>query len=178
MTENQQPSLRQRVEEASVGIVVGIVVVVVGGIVLAFILGRNSVSNGGGGSTRESEPLVRTPPPALQARDKAVPDAKGPVRERVWALDGARTFKNPYNVSGEGSRVPQNAVVMVACKVYWPELRSVKQDGYWYRLLTAPWKGLYSPANSYWNDDKPGEPANSSVDWSVKECGTSPSAAE
>jgi hypothetical protein len=139
--------------------------------VLLIVLGLNAATNDSGGSGPESEPEVRTPPPVLQARDKAVPDAKGPVRERVWALEGARTFKNPYDIAGEGARVPHNTVVMVACKIYWPELRSVKRDGYWYRLLTPPWKGLYSPANSYWNDDKPGEPANSSVDWSVKECG-------
>ena len=167
---DKQPSLRQRIEEASVGIVV----TVVGGIVLAAVLlvfGISAATDNSGGSGSKSESEVRTPPPGLEARDKEVPDAKGLVRERVWAREGARTFKNPFDIAGEGQRVPGNTAVVVACKIYWPELRSVKRDGYWYRLLTPPWKGLYSPANSYWNEDKPGEPANSSVDWSVKDCG-------
>lgn len=172
--DHKRPTLRQRIEEASVGIVVSVVGGVILAIVVVVILGLNAREGGrsdSGGS--ESEPVVRTPPPALQAQDKMVPDAKGPVGERVWAKEGSRTFENPYDLAGEGQRVPYNTPVKVACKIYWPELRSVKHDGYWYRLLTPPWKDLYSPANSYWNGDKPGEPATHSVDWAVRECGSS-----
>jgi hypothetical protein len=169
---NKPPTLRERLEEIGVGVVVGIVA----GLVVAaavVVIGLNAQSGGSSTPTTTAppeNPAFHTPPPALQAEDDAVPDAKGPVHERVWAEEGARTFKNLYALSGEGLRVPYNKKILVACKIYWPELRSVKHRGYWYRLLTPPWKGLYSPANSYWNGQKPGEPASHPVDWHVKPC--------
>jgi hypothetical protein len=169
--DERPPTLRKRLEE----IAVGIIILVAGGALALLLFGSD---HSGSGSTSSSSgevappvgPAFHKPPPALEALDNAVPDAKGPVHERVWAEEGARTFKNPYALSGEGLRVPYNKKVLVACKIYWPELRSVKHRGYWYRLLTAPWKGLYSPANSYWNGQKPGEPASHPVDWHVKPC--------
>jgi hypothetical protein len=172
MNDRKPPSLRERLEEIGVGVVVG-VLGGVGVVIVLVVIGLNVGSGGGSRSEVESGTVTsanQKPPPALEAADEAVPDVDGPVHERVWAQEGARSFKNPYDLTGEGLRVPYNEAVEVACKIYWPELRSVKQDGYWYRLLTPPWKGRYSPANSYWNGQKPGEPASHPVDWKVKTC--------
>jgi hypothetical protein len=166
----QPPTLRKRLEEIAVGVVVGIVVLVAGGALALWLFGSNRSEPSANGASPHEEAAFHHPPPALEAADRAVPDAKGPVHERVWAEEGARTFKNPYALSGEGLRVPYNKVVMVECKIYWPELRSVKHSGYWYRLLTPPWRPRYSPANSFWNGQKPGEPPSHPVDWRVRTC--------
>jgi hypothetical protein len=59
---------------------------------------------------------------------------------------------------------------LVTCKIYWPHPESVEDEGYWYRIATKPWNGLFSPANSYWNGDKPGEKPTHSTDFKVRNC--------
>lgn len=182
MTNSKPPTLRERLEEIGVGVVV-IFLATLAIAVVGLVVGLN-ISGGGSDSTTHETGSTRTrqsptdgaglnaPPPVQQAMDESVPDAKGPVRERVWAMEGARTFEDPRTLAGEGRRVPSDRWVLVACKIYRPELASVAHRGYWYLLLTPPWEGLYSPANSYWNAQKPGEPPSYPVDWRVRSCKT------
>jgi len=169
-SEDQQRPLWKRLVliGASTGekIVVGVVVAVVVAIILSQIL----PSNGTTSDTIEEPPAPEKPPTALQAKDDAVPDAEGLVRERVWS-ETAATFAEPFKGTGAGPDIPKNRSVLVSCKLYWPHPESVSEDGYWYRIETEPWKGLFSPANSYWNGDKPGEPATHSTNFRVKNCG-------
>jgi hypothetical protein len=143
------------------------VLVAAGLIVAAAGVGTIVVVTSGKG---EEEPAVPTPPLSIQAKDNAVPDAKGPVKEQVWVQTGATTFSNPYNFSGAELKVPYDQYVKVSCKLYWPHPRSVAEDGFWYRIITKPWKGSFSPANLYWNGDKPGRKPAHSTDFHVRDC--------
>lgn len=132
------------------------------------IYALNSQVGSGGSEPPEPKPNP-TPSPSLQAKDEAVPDVNGPVKERVWS-EAARTFANPYSLTREGPRIPHNRWILVSCKFYWPFPESVEHDGYWYRVETEPWNDRFTPANSFWNGDVPGEPYTHRTDFSVREC--------
>lgn len=168
MTDPNRPTLRQRLADAGIGTVGQIIAAVVSAVVIAFLLGSRV---GGSNNPDPPEPKPNpTPSPSLQAKDEAVPDAKGQVKERVWS-EGARTFADPYSLTNEGQpRIPHNRSVLVSCKFYWPYPESVEHDGYWYRVESQPWKGLFTPANSFWNGDVPGKPYTHHTDWRVPEC--------
>lgn len=169
-SEDQKRPLWKRIAliGASTGekIVVGVVVTVIVALILSQILPGNGTTS----PPVEEPPTPEKPPTAIQAKDDAVPDAQGLVKEQVWS-ESATTFAEPFKGTGAGPDIPHNRYVMVSCKLYWPHPESVSEDGYWYRIETEPWKGLFSPANSYWNGDKPGEPATHSTDFRVKDCG-------
>lgn len=131
---------------------------------MAFLLGSGIGSSDSGPSEPKPHPA---PSPRLQAKDKAVPDSKGPVLERVWS-EAARTFSDPYSLTREGPSIPHNRSVLVSCKFYWPYPESVAHDGYWYRVVSKPWRGRFAPANSFWNGDVPGQPYSHSTDWAVR----------
>lgn len=148
-------------------VIVGVVVAVLVAIILSKILPNNGPTS----AAPVEEPLTPPKPPtAIQAKDDAVSDAKGLVTEQVWS-ESAATFAEPFKGTGAGPDIPHNRYVQVSCKLYWPHPESVSEDGYWYRIETESWKGLFSPANSYWNGDKPGRPATHSTDFHVKDCG-------
>jgi hypothetical protein len=153
-------------------IVAGLMVIAIAGIAG---LAWRALNGGGDGSSGPAEPSTPAAgpapvPPSLQEKDQTIPDAQGLVREQVWAPNHARTFGSPFGPIDEGPGIPHNAYVMVKCKVYEPELESVRPDGYWYLIFTEPWMGLYSPANSFWNGDIPGHKLEHPTDWAVPNC--------
>lgn len=150
------------VREVVAAVIAGVILIVIG---IAIFHDGNS---GGSGPTEGGPPLPR-PPAAQQAKDDAVPDTKGPVKEKVWAPE-ALTFAEPFKLQGAGKPIPHNEFVMVSCKIYWPHPESVEEEGYWYRTISKPWKGLFSPANSFWNGDKPGQKPTHATDFRVREC--------
>jgi hypothetical protein len=168
--EDQKRSVWKRLAliGASTGekIFVGVVVAVIVAVILAKILPNNGTTS----TSVEEPPTPEKPPTAIQAKDDAVPDADGLVKEQVWSKS-ATTFAEPFKGTGAGPDIPRNRYVLVSCKIYWPHPESVSEDGYWYRIETEPWKGLFSPANSYWNGDKPGQEATHSTNFRVKDCG-------
>jgi hypothetical protein len=150
--------------EVIAGLIVGLILAVAG--VLFF-------HSNGGSSVVDPEPLpLPRIPPTQEAKDEAVPDAKGLVKEKVWAPE-ATTFSDPFKLEGTGQPIPHNEIVLVSCKIYWPHPESVEDEGYWYRIITKPWKGYFSPANSFWNGDKPGEKPTHSTDFKVRKCNES-----
>jgi hypothetical protein len=148
--------------EVIAGVIVGAILLGIG-----ILLVHNNSSGGGPGG--EEPPKLPRPPAAQQAKDRAVPDANGPVKEKVWAPQ-ATTFAEPFKLEGGGQPIPHNEYVMVSCKIYWPHPESVETEGYWYRIITKPWQGLFSPANIFWNGDKPGETPTHATDYHVREC--------
>jgi hypothetical protein len=114
-------------------------------------------------------PPLPKPPTAIQAKDAAVPDAKGPVKEQVWAPE-VPTLAEPFKLAGAGHSIPHNRYVWVSCKLYWPYPESVEKDGYWYRIITKPWHDKFAAANSFWNGDKPGTPLTHATDFHVRDC--------
>lgn len=175
--DQQQPVWWKRVLMAGASsgekIFVGVAILVLSGIAVSQIIptdGDDPPNNETGSQTLSEPPTPPKVPTALQAQDDLVPDAKGLVKERVWS-PSANTYAEPYKETGAGLDIPKNQVVLVSCKVYWPHPESVSEDGYWYRIETEPWKGTFSPANSYWNGDKPGEKPTHSTNFRVKDCG-------
>jgi len=134
-------------------------------LVIAIVVFHDKGSPGG----VSEPPRPPRPPAAQQAKDDAVPDTMGAVHERVWAPE-AQTFAEPFKLQGAGLPIPHNQDVLVSCKLYWPHPESVEEEGYWYRIITKPWKALFSPANSFWNGDKPGRKPTHSTDYRVRNC--------
>lgn len=166
--DNQTSSIWKTITLASLStlqkIIVGVVVAIVVAIVVSQILPKH-----GQGIAGEEPPTLPTPPTAIQAKDAAVPNAKGPVREQVWAPE-VPTFAEPFKLAGAERSIPHDRYVLVSCKLYWPHPESVEKDGYWYRVITKPWNGLFAPANSFWNGDKPGKPLTHATDFHVRDC--------
>jgi surface antigen len=105
---------------------------------------------------------VVTPPPA---------PAPGTWTEQETPNHPVNTFKNPHNASDQGPAIPAGASVQVSCKLYDPTIESVKPDGYWYRIQSAPWSdAYYAPANTFMNGDPAGGPYTHNVDSAVKDC--------
>jgi hypothetical protein len=119
---------------------------------------------GTGPVTPRPSPLPTRPAPAPSPR-------RAPVPERQSSR-GADTFRNPYNASGMGPRIPANQRVDVSCKVYAPQIKSANPDGYWYRIASAAWSdAYYAVANTFRNGDIPGHPPYThNTDWSVPAC--------
>jgi len=69
--------------------------------------------------------------------------------------NGAPTFTNPVNASGQGPNVPANTLVQVTCKLGFSPggtIASAFPDGYWYKIASAPWNNQYwAVANVFWN---------------------------
>jgi hypothetical protein len=144
-----------------------IIAAVIGGVIL-IVIGIVVFHNGKEVVDPEPPKLPRIPP-AQKAKDRTVPNAKSPVQEKVWAPE-ATTFSEPFKLTGTGQPIPHNEAVLVTCKIYWPHPESVENEGFWYRIVTKPWKGYFSPANSFWNGDKPGEKPTHSTDYKVRNC--------
>jgi serine/threonine protein kinase len=127
-----------------------------------------------GGSTtgNEAPPTPSSTAAATPATTTSTPlggDRTYP--EQVWSLSGVGTFVDPHNATGAGQRIETGAWVEVSCKVYAPEIQSVNPDGYWYRIASPPWNGaFYSPANTFWNGDVPGQPYEHATDFAVPDC--------
>lgn len=86
--------------------------------------------------------------------------------------DGANTFTNPYNLSGDGPKVEAGEWVEVSCKVYAPTIQSASPDGYWYRIASSPWNNAYyAIANTFLNGDILGHhPYTHNTDFNVPNC--------
>ena len=82
------------------------------------------------------------------------------------------TFQNYNNAGGPGARLATNQFVQVSCKVYDTTIASASPGGYWYRIADSPFNNAYySPANSFWNGDIPGQlPYTHSFDAAVPNC--------
>jgi hypothetical protein len=96
------------------------------------------------------------------------PPSGGAHAETVNSVAGARTFRDPHALSGEGVRVDNETTVQVSCKITSNILPSGR---YWYRIASAPWNNqYYSPAISYLNGDPPGGPYSRVLDPAVPDC--------
>lgn len=167
---DEEPEAESQERHVSIGLR-EIIAAVIGGVIL-IVIGIVVLHNNGNGVVVPEPPKLPQIPPAQEAKDRAVPNAKGPVREQVWAPE-ATTFAEPFKLEGAGQPIPHNEYVLVSCKLYWPHPESVEEEGYWYRIITKPWKSLFSPANSFWDGDKPGEKPTHSTDFHVRNCGES-----
>jgi hypothetical protein len=55
--------------------------------------------------------------------------------------------------------------------VFDPSIPSVKPDGYWYKIASAPWSNaFYAPANNFLNGDPFNGPYSRNTDWGVPDC--------
>jgi hypothetical protein len=87
---------------------------------------------------------------------------------------GARTFRDPRAMLGEGDRVRSFQKIDVLCKLESPIPGSPSVGRYWYLVVSAPWGGRYfTIANSYLNGDSP-DPSQgtheTAVDVRVPDC--------
>jgi hypothetical protein len=106
----------------------------------------------------------------LAPREESDAPSTGTPEEAGGA--GARTYRNPRTLSQTGPSLSPYQRVEVACRVHAPTMRTVKPDGYWYRILSPPWNGnFYAPANSFMNGDSPGQTTNiHNTDFAVPVC--------
>lgn len=80
----------------------------------------------------------------------------GKTYQEQAGADGARTYRDPRALLGEGARVPPLQKVDVQCKLYSPVPGSPSVGKYWYLVVSPPWNGrYYTVANSYLNGDSP-----------------------
>ena len=87
--------------------------------------------------------------------------------------NGARTFSDYNNASGDGPSVAPGQYVSVGCKVLDGNVPSSNPDGYWYQLLGEPWIGNYwAPANVFMNGDPWNGPYTHNTDFNVPDCGS------
>ena len=116
-----------------------------------------------------SSPTTQQPPPPPATTQQSPPAPQTYTEQE--SSHGVNTFTNYHNASGMGPRIAGGQYVQVTCKVYDPYITSVNPDGYWYRIATAPWNGIYySPANTFMNGDPWGGPYSHPTDWSVPNC--------
>ncbi len=89
--------------------------------------------------------------------------------QTVSTPPGARTYTDPYNLIGEGSRIDNGRNVQVSCTITAPSAPSVGL--YWYQIASPPWGNqYYSPANAFLNGDPPEGPGTTVVDETVPDC--------
>jgi hypothetical protein len=146
------------------GLTVLLVVAIIGVLV--------SSLSGGGDSSTTTEPATMESPERSNSEHTTPPTDPGVLQEAGEA--GARTYRDPFDLSQTGRSVSPFQQVRVGCRVHAPTLPSVSPDGYWYRLLSPPWNGnYYAPANSFWNGDTPGQmPYTHDTDFDVPKCPT------
>ena len=97
----------------------------------------------------------------------------GPNSVEEAGHNGARTFSDYNNASGEGPSVAPGQYVAVGCKVLDGNVASSNPDGYWYQLLGEPWNGNYwAPANVFMNGDPWDGPYTHNTDFNVPDCGS------
>jgi hypothetical protein len=68
--------------------------------------------------------------------------------EQESPAHSVKTFQNPRDLTAHATSIPANRVVLVSCRTYIPSASS-NTGGYWYRLLSAPWRGRYTPADTF-----------------------------
>lgn len=84
---------------------------------------------------------------------------------------GARTFRYPRDLAGEGDRVPVGQRVEVVCRFQDPNADRTVQPGWFYLIDSSPWnRQYYAVANSFLNGDPPEGPPDTPVDVSVPIC--------
>lgn len=89
---------------------------------------------------------------------------------------GSITVTDPSGFSGVGQKVRPLQKVQVSCKVLAPSIDSASPDGYWYRIVTAPWNNqAYGIANTFLNGDPVIGTSNGpqhNTDFNVPDCPT------
>jgi len=128
------------------------------------------VSSLSGDDDTTREPSTVESPESTNSDHTAPPPGPGILEEAGEA--GARTYRDPFDLSQTGRSVSPFQQVRVECRLHAPTLSSVTPDGYWYLLLSPPWNGnYYAPANSFWNGDIPGQmPYTHNTDFDVPKC--------
>lgn len=115
-------------------------------------------------------PAIPTPTPVPAPTPPTPPPPPTTYTEQEGHL-GANTFTDPYNASGMGTKIAPAAYVQVSCKVYAPQIRSAKPDGYWYRIASSPWNNAYyAVANTFMNGDPWNGPYTHNTDFNVPNC--------
>jgi hypothetical protein len=130
----------------------------------------SSLASGGDESSSSAEPPARDSSEGTSPEETTPPTGPGNLEEA--GEGGARTYRDPFDLSQTGRSVSPFQQVRVQCRVHAPTLPSVTPDGNWYRLLSPPWNGnYYAPTNSFWNGDTPGQtPYTHNTDFDVPEC--------
>lgn len=91
--------------------------------------------------------------------------------ENVWPNSHANTFRNCHGALGPGQPIQPNQAVRVSCRAYDVSIASAKPGGYWYRISSPPWNGMYwSPANTFLNGDPKFGPYHHPTDLRVPKC--------
>jgi hypothetical protein len=138
-------------------------------ILVVAVIGLLSSFSGGGAGSSTADPPAGDSPERTSPEHSAPP---GPGILEEAGEGGARTYRDPFDLSQTGRNVSSFQQVKVECRVHAPTLPSATPDGYWYRLLSPPWNGdYYALANSFWNGDTPGQmPYTHDTDFAVPKC--------
>jgi len=119
---------------------------------------QSTASTSGPSLPPSTKQMTPHPPPLIPGRT---------YTEAVSSTAGARTYTNPYNLSGEGPRIDNGKNVQVSCKLTFASPGSSGVGLYWYRIASPPSNNqYYSPANSFLN----GDPIKGLVDEAVPDC--------
>lgn len=125
-----------------------------------------------------SDESHRGGPPEVTALPLPTPTCEGCKSGKTYQEqargEGARTFRDPRTLLGEGERVPSLQKIDVLCKLDSPVPSSPSVGRYWYLVVSTPWnEGYYTVANSYLNGDSPDPHQgthNAVVDLRVPDC--------
>ncbi len=140
-------------------LIVGSAAAVIGGVILAFVLG----SSGGGSSHSTSSPAAPATPTSPPKNVRTYAETPGGT-VHTWT-DYATAEGSP------GPLIPAHMTVRVACKV--SGFKVPDGDTWWYRIESGPWDGgYYGSADAFYNNGRTSGPLHGTpiVDRSVLDC--------
>lgn len=135
------------------------------GVLVAIAAGIVTIRGGFSGSNSQA-------PPAGSGSFTATPKPPpgGATFLEVEGTLGAPTFRDP-SPSRPGMKIPPNARVRVACKVYAPTISSASPRGFWYLIASRPWSDRFvAVANTFINGGSLSGPHIRYVDTRVPNC--------
>jgi hypothetical protein len=131
------------------------------------------------GLTTSERPWRAAPPAATGTshRPMPLPTCRTCVTGKTFPVrvgprsSGARTFRDPLALGGEGDLVKPRQRVWVVCRFHDPHAPASVGPGWWYLIASPPWRRqYYSPANSFLNGDPAKGPYDTVVNRNVPVC--------
>ncbi|SED31314.1 hypothetical protein SAMN04489727_7362 [Amycolatopsis tolypomycina] len=132
------------------------------------------MSSGNLGRTQQS-----TGTPAASSSAQAASSSSTPTRppstspagrwtEVAANRRGVPTFADTSGAAASAGSIPYGTAVEVSCVA--PNISGMSSVNAFYRIETAPWQGLYAPANTFANGDPLGSSGTHDIDPAVPKC--------
>ena len=138
-----------------------IAICVIGGIVLALVLGNSS-----DGTVSESDP----PPNPERSQEPAPAPTKATVVEWSDNRAGSPVFADPTGapVEGKPGRIPYGTEVVVSC--FAPNESGMSSVSGFYRIASGEWQDDYVVADTMTNGGEVGDADTPAIDERIQQC--------